>query len=305
VFDESSVFEHMFAMPAGDDKTVDGASDERPLKLDGISEVDFRALMHYLLPLYVLLCNHRPTVALSTDAMNVCSPGRPEMTEQTWTSILRLSTLWNFARSREDAIRAIRTLALPPASRARLARDFNVPGWQIPALRELAIQTSPLTMRDVEVLGVETVLRLAGLREQFGAVATAAVMERRKAELDMCHVHSAHLAELRSAHDLEVSALKMEAEDAERHADSAAKRASTSYMIPIPSGSPSARSTPYSRPTAHKQSKEKSSAKFSKLTADFNSANVAKQGALRKELNETSVLTDAMIRVMFDLGHDA
>jgi hypothetical protein len=121
----------------------------------------------------------------------------------------------------------------------------------------------------------------------------------------MCHAHSAHLAELRSAHDLEVSALKMEAEDAERRADSAAKRASTSYMIPIPSGSPSARSTPYSRPTAHKQSKEKSWAKFSKLTADFNSANVAKQGALRKEPNETPVLTDAMIRVMFDLGHDA
>jgi hypothetical protein len=163
-------------------------------------------------------------------------------------------------------------------------------------------------MRDVELLGVETVLRLAGLREQFGAVAAAAARERRKAELDMCHAHSAHLAELRSAHDLEVSALKMEAEDAERRADSATKMAQrNSFRAPIAllDDSPPARSKPYSRPIAHKQPKEKSSAKFSKLTADFNSANVAKQGALRKELNEAPLLTDEMIRVMFDLGRDA
>jgi hypothetical protein len=189
VFDESSVFEHMLAMPAGDTKTIDGASDQRPLKLDRISEVDFRALMHYLLPLYVFLCNHRPTVALSTDAVNVCSPGRPEMTDQTWTSILRLSTLWNFARSREDAIRAIRALALPPASRARLARDFAVRGWQIPALRELAIQTSPLTMLDVELLGVETVLRLAGLREQSPRLRSGSVVRLSST----CATRTAHI----------------------------------------------------------------------------------------------------------------
>jgi hypothetical protein len=50
-FAPSEVFQDMFAIPAPPGQVVDGASDEHPLRLDGISLADFRQFLRALFPM--------------------------------------------------------------------------------------------------------------------------------------------------------------------------------------------------------------------------------------------------------------
>jgi hypothetical protein len=50
VFDESPIFQDMFSVPPGASQSVDGLSDQQPLRLEGVSLIDFRCLLNYLYP---------------------------------------------------------------------------------------------------------------------------------------------------------------------------------------------------------------------------------------------------------------
>ncbi len=43
----------MLTLPSGDDVEVEGSSEARPIKLEGIAKKDFRAFLRVLYPLYV------------------------------------------------------------------------------------------------------------------------------------------------------------------------------------------------------------------------------------------------------------
>jgi hypothetical protein len=50
IFDESSVFSDMFAMPQDGCQSVDGRSDQQPLKLEQVALADFEAFLFFLIP---------------------------------------------------------------------------------------------------------------------------------------------------------------------------------------------------------------------------------------------------------------
>jgi hypothetical protein len=76
--------------------------------------------------------------------------------------------MWNFARAQQDAVEALHRMVHAPEERIRLARDFDIPGWLAPALKELIIRPEPMGPSDVNLLGVDWVLKVAALREQYG-----------------------------------------------------------------------------------------------------------------------------------------
>jgi hypothetical protein len=44
----------MFAVPQAQNMSIEGGSDSNPLRLDGVAAKDFKALLGYLFPLWVL-----------------------------------------------------------------------------------------------------------------------------------------------------------------------------------------------------------------------------------------------------------
>jgi len=139
----SPFFRNLFGLPAPDDKQPDGSSDEVPLHLPHILQDQFDAFLSTVYPSW------RP-VTHSTEAL---------------INILCLATKWEFATTRSYAIELLTSRSLSPVLRIELARAYDVPGWLLPSLVELARLRTPLSDVDAERLGLPTVLRLGRARE--------------------------------------------------------------------------------------------------------------------------------------------
>ena len=59
---ESEVFETMFKLPQNPDVTVDGLSNDQPLRLEGVKSDDFRQLLRVMYPRYEM--DHRYALLL-------------------------------------------------------------------------------------------------------------------------------------------------------------------------------------------------------------------------------------------------
>ena len=103
-------------------------------------------------------------------------------TADEWTSILSLATRWDFSSVRSFAIAHLRADAsLSPVDRILLASAYDIPdalvphcgggragpegGWLLGAYTALCTRAEPLTVAEAARLGVDTVARVAQLRE--------------------------------------------------------------------------------------------------------------------------------------------
>ena len=87
-----------------------------------------------------------------------------------WTSVLKLSTLWQFTTLRAVAIENMTPLLKRSGGSAKwisLARTYSVREWLLPALHALARRQLPLQIYEVDLLGIETVLKMAEVRESY------------------------------------------------------------------------------------------------------------------------------------------
>ncbi|KAL6308507.1 hypothetical protein BKA93DRAFT_762800 [Sparassis latifolia] len=146
--DDSEVFRDMYALPLASGATPDGASDARPLRLDGVAKCEFR----------LLLC-----------VMYSNTPDGPDLTPDEWISVLKLADMWHLAHARDIAIAHLtRTLSTQdPVQQLALAQRHGIDAWLLPALNALARRPSPLCARDAAVIGWECALKLAAVREIF------------------------------------------------------------------------------------------------------------------------------------------
>ncbi|KAM5533677.1 hypothetical protein V8D89_012644 [Ganoderma adspersum] len=143
---ESEVFSAMFELPpVSGAYGAEGSSDDNPIKLEGVSEDEFRPL------LWVMF---RSGYGSSRT-----------LTQPQWVSVLRLATMWFFKDIRERAIAELSKLVSLPTARIALARTYNIPGWTEPALCALAQQEAPLTAQDLEALGWDAAAKLFQVRE--------------------------------------------------------------------------------------------------------------------------------------------
>ncbi|KAI0366808.1 hypothetical protein BV20DRAFT_951470 [Pilatotrama ljubarskyi] len=148
---KSKVFEDMFALPPGDATTAEGESDDKPVRLYGIGKEEFRALLRVI--------HHAPSYEEAE-----------EPTMEDWISVLKLTTMWEFASLRRIAIDKLTPLVkteVDPVRWVCLARRHNVPEWVFPSLHALARRIQALQPDEVEPLGIATVLRMAQVRESY------------------------------------------------------------------------------------------------------------------------------------------
>ncbi|KAF8216991.1 hypothetical protein K438DRAFT_1748117 [Mycena galopus ATCC 62051] len=106
----SEIFGTMLTLSPGDGVQPEGQSDETPIVLEGITQIDFRALLKVLYPLHV-----RQPVFNAVQWM----------TKDEWISVLKLSTLWRFLDARDLAIKQLHCDRRPHPTRAAVTGS----GW--------------------------------------------------------------------------------------------------------------------------------------------------------------------------------
>ncbi|CCM02991.1 uncharacterized protein FIBRA_05106 [Fibroporia radiculosa] len=143
----------LFTIPQPAGKAAEGSADENPLHLLGLSCVDIERFLGTLYPsVYGTYKAH---------------------TIDEWTSILNLSTMWDFSDVRKLAIRKLQALSMDPVDKIILSRKYRIHGeWTIGAYTTLCERREPLTIPEASRLGLETAIRIAQIREQIRSCST-------------------------------------------------------------------------------------------------------------------------------------
>ncbi|KAI0737459.1 hypothetical protein C8Q80DRAFT_1125429 [Daedaleopsis nitida] len=197
---DSSAFASTFSLPSQDHAHgVEGGTDEHPIYLAGVTEAEFRSLLRVLFPPPLrTLVNMEVYHSISTNVLFSCllrAVQRPAtrlarsqiyrsakdrlyspishhraygasraLTQEQWTHVLRLSSMWFFDAIREKAISELARLVRSPVVRIVLARTHAIPTWIEPALIQLA-QQDTLAITDLEPLGWAMAAKLVRVRD--------------------------------------------------------------------------------------------------------------------------------------------
>ncbi|KAJ6456078.1 hypothetical protein C8R45DRAFT_1034843 [Mycena sanguinolenta] len=142
----SEIFATTFTLPVADNADTEGQSDENPVILEGISSVDFRALLTVLYPLDI--------------------PQILSMPKDEWISVLKLSTQWYFLDARDLAIKQLDERPdIGSVERILLGRQYDVATWLRMGYNDLAKREEGISLEDAAKIGWETTVRLYQTRE--------------------------------------------------------------------------------------------------------------------------------------------
>ncbi|KAH6908516.1 hypothetical protein BKA70DRAFT_271862 [Coprinopsis sp. MPI-PUGE-AT-0042] len=143
---QSPVFEGMF--DGNNDGGGEGASDEKPIVLEGYKSKDFECLMKVMLP---------PPLKYSL----------PVLAKDEWASVLKLSTTWQMDQVRQLAIEQLSGLDLSPIEKVIFAREYRVLKWLTEGVSTLAAGFSEYKFEDIaKELGWETTARILSVRDE-------------------------------------------------------------------------------------------------------------------------------------------
>ncbi|KAK0212349.1 hypothetical protein DFS33DRAFT_19484 [Desarmillaria ectypa] len=145
---KSEVFMSMLSMPQGNNKP-EGVSDDRPIKLLGISKVEFERLLQVLHPI---------------DAQK-----QPRLSTDGWLSVVKLSSLWRLADTRNIAISRLTTLLwkIDPVDRVVLGRKYSVAQWLSSGFVDLVHRVELISQEEAEKIGLDTAHQIQRVREIF------------------------------------------------------------------------------------------------------------------------------------------
>ncbi|TBU30395.1 hypothetical protein BD309DRAFT_856546 [Dichomitus squalens] len=138
-----------------------GHSDDRPIPLpDSITQQAFDSLLGFMYT-------------------GVFDPTSVSLSD--WVSILRISTLLQFTKMRQYAIRELsaRRASLVPVEAILLAKEHDIPSWLGPAYAELVRRSTPLDDTEAESLGVRVTAQISRAREMLRAEEYALHQQRR------------------------------------------------------------------------------------------------------------------------------
>ncbi|KAF7354223.1 hypothetical protein MVEN_01110100 [Mycena venus] len=140
----SEIFASTFMLPVTGD--VEGSSDQNPVKLEGISSVDFERLLVVLYPL--------------EDPM-------PTLSKDHWISVLKLSTLWRLLATRALAIRHLDAEVRNGAEGIVLGKKYHVASWLRSGYTALSRSAhGAISLADAEMIGWETATKIYRIREE-------------------------------------------------------------------------------------------------------------------------------------------
>ncbi|KAL1678998.1 hypothetical protein EV122DRAFT_289892 [Schizophyllum commune] len=144
----SAVFASMFTLPPGQGQDTEGCSDEHPVVLEGATDEEFRQFLRILLPRNALRPDH-------------------DLTQEQWTHVLKLATMWDFDDVRQLAVSKMGKMEMSRDQRFRLGRAYSVSKWYHGVLKDLVQRVEPLTKEDVDLVGIDIALGIASNRERI------------------------------------------------------------------------------------------------------------------------------------------
>ncbi|GLB38927.1 hypothetical protein LshimejAT787_0600890 [Lyophyllum shimeji] len=119
--------------------------EEAPITLADVEKVDFQALLKLMYPL-------NPTYE------------KPTLSQEEWTSVLKLASLWMMLDLREMAIQHLQTL-LSQGRKIILAREYGVYDWLRTGYIHFATREQSISLEDAMALGIDATLKLVSMRE--------------------------------------------------------------------------------------------------------------------------------------------
>ncbi|KAL1711963.1 hypothetical protein EV715DRAFT_214566 [Schizophyllum commune] len=143
-----NVHRYFFAThaPKFTEEYLDGAEKSSPIKLAGVSGVDFQRFLSIVYPTKLGRCDIH--------------------TVDEWTSVLRLATRWSIESLCDLAIEEIKPMA-SPFDKVTIAREFDLgPGWLLPAFADICQRPNWLNREEAERLGLPTVVEVGRIREE-------------------------------------------------------------------------------------------------------------------------------------------
>ncbi|KDQ51175.1 hypothetical protein JAAARDRAFT_41435 [Jaapia argillacea MUCL 33604] len=142
----SEIFRDMFTLP-NMGTNAEGTSDQNPLRLEGIKKKDFVRLLRVIYPR-----------SLNNDIK----------TAEEWSSVLKLSLLWNFTDVQKLAIRSLTmSPGVAPAQKVKLGLEHNIRFWAVRGGVELVKRSERLSIQEGGELGIMATVVIAGVRESY------------------------------------------------------------------------------------------------------------------------------------------
>jgi len=83
-----------------------------------------------------------------------------------WISVLKLSTMWHFQKIREFAIQKMAPL-VGVDEKVILAQKYRITEWLLPALDKWTQQSTSITHKDVDRMGLDFILKIVEARDQY------------------------------------------------------------------------------------------------------------------------------------------
>ncbi|CAE6500664.1 unnamed protein product [Rhizoctonia solani] len=145
---KSEVFSDMFKIPKPEGgEPEEGSSPEHPIKLEGVSALDFAALLR------VLYASH-------------FSSNQPVPEASLVIPAFRLANMFNFSELRAFLL-PLAEQNLNDVDKIVFAREFDIKEWLTPAHVRLCQWEEPLSGEEARKLGIESVLIVSRMREQY------------------------------------------------------------------------------------------------------------------------------------------
>jgi len=153
----SKFFAAMFSLPQPAGQVEEGRSDAHPIKVPGVSSIEFARLLSLFYP---------------RDMVN----GDLKTIEE-WSSVLALTTRFQFDEQRALALARLAQLATP-VDRICLARQHGVREWLESAYLQLCLREQALTADEGARLGIADVILLSEIRQSIRSPARVSMHER-------------------------------------------------------------------------------------------------------------------------------
>ncbi|KAF7309198.1 BTB domain-containing protein [Mycena kentingensis (nom. inval.)] len=148
----SEIFAHLFEVPQLEAKggsTIQGQSDENPIRLEGVTVVEFESLLKVIFP-----------IKASENAQD-------DLSNEDWVAILKLATMWRFLEIRQTAIRVLDERSMPLVRQVVLGKAYDVPTWLRAGYLGLLRRGTKLTPDEAQRIGWASAFTIAHLRESY------------------------------------------------------------------------------------------------------------------------------------------
>lgn len=89
-----------------------------------------------------------------------------EFDSSTLVSALRIAMIYDYPTLRAYSIKHIEQAQLPAVERVKLGREFRLTLWEQSAFYGLCMRDEAITMDEASMLGLQTLVRLAQIREK-------------------------------------------------------------------------------------------------------------------------------------------